>query len=56
MPIEAYNVNCEGGLVLDQSIFVMKPGEATTLQNFEPDVQGGYAKILGFEKFDTNAL
>jgi hypothetical protein len=56
MPIQAFNVNCEGGLVLDQSIFAMNPGEAITLQNFEPDVQGGYSKILGFEKFDSNAL
>ena len=56
MPIQAFPVNCEGGLVLDQSVFVMKPGEAITLENFEPDISGGYAKIMGFTKFDSNQL
>ena len=25
----------------------MKPGEALELQNFEPDIEGGYKKLLG---------
>ncbi len=47
MPIQAFPVNCDGGLVLDKSIFVLQPGEAIQLENFEPDINGGYAKIKG---------
>ena len=43
--------NCEGGLVLNRSNFVMQPGEALELENFEPDIQGGYRRINGFRKF-----
>ena len=43
--------NCEGGLVLNRSSFMMKPGEALILENFEPDVEGGYRRINGFRKF-----
>ena len=43
--------NCEGGLVLNRSTFLMQPGEALVLENFEPDVEGGYRRINGFRKF-----
>ncbi len=43
--------NCEGGLVLNRSTFLMQPGEALTLQNFEPDVSGGYRRISGYKKY-----
>jgi len=43
--------NCEGGLVLNRSTFMMKPGEALELQNFEPDIEGGYRRINGFSKY-----
>ena len=56
MPIQAFPVNCDGGLVLDKSVFVAKPGEAVTLQNYEPSVTGGYSKILGFTKFDETQM
>ena len=42
--------NCEGGLVLNKSTFMMQPGEALELENFEPDVSGGYRRINGFSK------
>jgi hypothetical protein len=45
--------NCEGGLVLNKSTFLMRPGEALELVNFEPDISGGYRRINGFEKFIT---
>ena len=48
MTTQAFPVNCDGGLVLDKSVFVMQPGEAIRLINFEPDIGGGYAKIKGF--------
>tara|TARA_R100000995_G_scaffold32583_1_gene14653 strand:+ start:935 stop:2659 length:1725 start_codon:yes stop_codon:yes gene_type:complete len=43
--------NCEGGLILNQSTFLMKSGEALELQNFEPDIGGGYRRINGFKKY-----
>tara|TARA_R100001594_G_scaffold48466_1_gene81314 strand:+ start:1829 stop:3568 length:1740 start_codon:yes stop_codon:yes gene_type:complete len=43
--------NCEGGLVLNRSTFLMQPGEALTLENFEPDLEGGYRRINGYRKF-----
>ena len=42
--------NCEGGLVLNRSTFLMQPGEALVLENFEPDVEGGYRRMNGFRK------
>ena len=43
--------NCEGGLVLNRSNFIMQPGEALELENFEPDISGGYRRISGFRKY-----
>ena len=43
--------NCEGGLVLNRSTFMMQAGEALELQNFEPDIAGGYRRINGFSKY-----
>ena len=40
-------ITCNGGLILNKDIFDMEPGEALQLQNFEPDIAGGYKKILG---------
>ena len=48
--------NCEGGLVLNRSTFLMQPGEALVLENFEPDVRGGYRRINGFTKWNTNVV
>ena len=41
--------NCEGGLVLNRSTFIMQPGQALELTNFEPDIEGGYKRINGFQ-------
>ena len=43
--------NLTGGLVLDKSTFVMEPGQALELTNFEPDIKGGYRRINGFRKY-----
>jgi len=47
----AFPFVCEGGLVLNQSTFIMKPGQALELENFEPDIDGGYKRIQGFSKY-----
>tara|TARA_R100001129_G_scaffold154279_1_gene116970 strand:+ start:119 stop:1855 length:1737 start_codon:yes stop_codon:yes gene_type:complete len=41
---------CEGGLVKSRSTFIMQPGQALELLNFEPDIEGGYKRITGFRK------
>jgi len=41
---------CEGGLVKSRSTFIMQPGQAIELLNFEPDIEGGYRRINGFRK------
>ena len=43
--------SCEGGLVLNRSSFIMQPGEALELENFEPDISGGYRRIDGHLKY-----
>ena len=43
--------SCEGGLVLNRSSFIMQPGEALELENFEPDISGGYRRINGHLKY-----
>ena len=43
--------NCQGGLILNRSTFMMQPGEALELENFEPDIEGGYRRINGFSKY-----
>lgn len=46
----------QGGLVLDRSTFAMQPGMALELENFEPDVAGGYRRINGFIKWNDNIV
>jgi len=46
----------QGGLVLNKSTFAMQPGEAIELVNFEPDINGGYRRINGFAKYNTNIV
>ena len=40
--ISPFVVSCAGGLTLNKDVFSMAPGEALILQNFEPDIKGGY--------------
>lgn len=51
---ETFPVEFRGGLVsnmnpLQQGLAI--PGSATILQNFEPSKEGGYKKVLGYEKY-----
>ena len=54
--LSPYVFACEGGLVLDQSTFAMQPGMALELQNFEPDIRGGYRRISGYTKWNSNIV
>ena len=42
---------CEGGLIKSRSTFIMQPGQALELLNFEPDIEGGYKRVAGFRKY-----
>jgi len=49
-------VSCFGGLVLNKDVFSMRPGEALQLTNFEPDIAGGYKKMLGTTHYNSNIV
>lgn len=54
-----FPIKFEGGWItslgrLDQGI--QAPGSATILQNYEVSVQGGYERILGYEKFSSDPV
>jgi hypothetical protein len=56
---ETFPVKFEGGWRtdlgrLDQGMAA--PGSATKLENFEPSINGGYAKIKGYEKFSSTVV
>lgn len=52
-------VICKGGLDLFTDVVTKGsslPGVATILQNFEPSVEGGYQRILGYTKWDSTIV
>ena len=49
--VQPFAFSCQGGLVLNQPTFNMQPGQALELENFEPDINGGYRRIDGFQRF-----
>lgn len=56
---QTYPFEFKGGLITNLSPFqqgIQAPGSARILRNFEPSVFGGYRRIEGYEKFDSNAL
>ncbi len=42
----------KGGLDLASTLLNIQPGAAIGLQNFEPELEGGYRRINGFERTD----
>jgi hypothetical protein len=54
--ISPFVVSCAGGLTLNKDVFSMAPGEALQLQNFEPDIEGGYRRINGSVKYNSNIV
>tara|TARA_B100000530_G_scaffold65020_1_gene38178 strand:- start:6701 stop:8449 length:1749 start_codon:yes stop_codon:yes gene_type:complete len=48
---QPFAFTCEGGLVKNRSTFIMQPGQALELLNFEPDIKGGYRRINGFKNY-----
>lgn len=61
MPIrwETFPVELSGGLVSNKSRLqhgLQQPGSARSLQNFETSIKGGYRRINGFVKYDSNTV
>ena len=54
--ISPVTVSLGGGLVLDKDDFAIPPGAAVALQNFEPSINGGYRRLSGSAKFDSNQV
>lgn len=53
------NILLEGGLYLDKDVLYQAsqmPGSAIALTNFEPSLDGGYHRILGYQPFDPAQL
>ena len=54
--ISPFVVSCAGGLTLNKDVFSMRPGEALLLQNFEPDIKGGYRRVSGTALYNTTQI
>lgn len=50
------NIACKGGLNTSTDTLSYLPGEAVALTNYEPGIYGGYRRINGYTKYDTNAV
>ena len=56
---QTYPFEFRGGLITNLAPTqqgVQAPGSARILRNFEPSIFGGYRRVEGFAKYDTNAL
>ena len=56
---QTYPIEFREGLITNMSPLqqgINSPGSARELKNFEPSVEGGYKRILGFDKYDSNII
>jgi len=56
---QTYPVEFRGGLITNLSPLqqgINAPGSARILRNFEPSVEGGYRRIEGYDKYDSNII
>ena len=56
---QTYPLEFSGGLISNLSPLQhgsTAPGSARILTNFEPSTDGGYRRIEGFEKFNSNTV
>jgi hypothetical protein len=56
---QTYPVEFRGGLITNLSPLqqgINAPGSARILRNYEPSVEGGYRRIEGYDKFDSNII
>lgn len=56
---QTYPIEFRGGLVTNISPLqqgINSPGSARILRNFEPSIEGGYKRILGYSKYDSSLI
>ena len=56
---ETFRIEFKGGLVTNLSPLqqaIDAPGSARILRNYEPSIDGGYKRIQGYAKFDSNIM
>ena len=56
---QTYPIEFRGGLVTNMSPLqqgINMPGSARILRNFEPSVEGGYRRIEGYSKYDSDII
>ena len=56
---QTFPVEMQGGLVTNLGplqLGIQRPGAARFLRNFEPSIDGGYKRVLGYEKFNPNTV
>ena len=56
---QTYPVEFRGGLITNLSPLqqgINAPGSARILRNYEPSIEGGYRRIEGYDKYDSNII
>ena len=56
---QTYPIEFKGGLVTNMSPLqqgINAPGSARILRNFEPSIEGGYRRIEGYTKYNSNII
>jgi hypothetical protein len=56
---ETFPIQFNGGLISNMSPLqqgLQMPGSARILRNFEPSIEGGYKRILGYDKYDLDII
>ena len=56
---QTFPIEFRGGLITNMSPLqqgINMPGSARILKNFEPSVEGGYRRILGYTKYDSDII
>ena len=56
---QTYPIKFSGGLITNMSPLqqgMEMPGSARILRNFEPSIEGGYKRILGYDKYDLDVI
>ena len=54
--LQPVSIRCIGGLDLTQDTYLTNPGGAVALQNFEPNIHGGYRRISGYDKYSSTIV
>tara|TARA_R100001510_G_scaffold57747_1_gene67399 strand:+ start:2018 stop:4198 length:2181 start_codon:yes stop_codon:yes gene_type:complete len=56
---ETFPIEFRGGLITNMSPLqqgINMPGSARVLRNYEPSIEGGYRRIEGYKKYDTDII